>query len=38
MFKKLDHWDKYVEILELIKILKQIEFKGNNIDDDFTKF
>ena len=38
LLAKLGYLDKYLEIVELIKNLKQIEFKGNNQEGEFAMF
>ena len=38
LFKQFEILDKYEEIVEFIKNLKELEFKGNNIDNEFAKF
>ena len=38
LFFKLGYWEKYNEIQDLIKKFKQLKFKGDQIEDDFSKF
>ena len=38
LFKYWGHTNKYKKIQTLITKIKQLEFKGNNIEDDFSIF
>jgi len=38
LFKRLNYLGKYNEILDFITNFKAIEFKGDNIEDDFSLF